>query len=140
MEKLTAHSGIVTAVEKGRVSVQMRVVSACASCEAHSRCGFAESKDKTVVVDTRDWQSYQQGDNVKVIIRTGNGLKAVLIAYVLPAVLLIAAFVTFYSLHLSEVVTALLTLSVVALYGIFLYFMRHRLQQKFTFKLEKSAM
>lgn len=139
MEKIVKHSGVVTAVNKGCVSVKMRVVSACASCEAHSRCGFAEAKDKTVDVDTRDWKSYSPGDSVTVSIQTGNGLKAVFIAYVLPALVLIGAFVLFNSLHLNEGVTALLTLSVVGIYGVALYCIRHRLQQKFTFRISKPT-
>lgn len=138
MEKIVKHSGIVAAVNKGCVSVQMRVVSACASCEAHSRCGFAEAKDKTVEVETRDWKQYQPGDAVTVIIQTGNGLRAVFIAYVMPAIVLLAAFSAFYSLHLDQGITALLTLAVVAVYGWILYLCRHRLQQKFTFRIQKQ--
>lgn len=138
MEKIVKHNGVVASVKKGCVSVQMRVISACASCEAHSRCGFAEAKDKTVDVETRDWKNYAVGDAVTVIIQTGNGLKAVFIAYVLPAIVIIAAFAAFYSLHLDEGVTALLTLAVVGIYGVVLYLFRHRLQRKFTFRLEKQ--
>lgn len=138
MEKIATHPAIVTNVDNGKVSVQMHVVSACASCEAHSKCGFAEAKEKVVEIETRQWKDYQPGDNVTVVIQTANGLKAVLIAYVLPALVLIAAFAVFYSMHLSEGITALLTLAIVALYGLVLYFMRHRLQRKFTFQIRKA--
>lgn len=138
MEKIATHPAIVTNVANGKVSVQMHVVSACASCEAHSKCGFAEAKEKVVEIETRQWKDYQPGDNVTVVIQTANGLKAVLIAYVLPALVLIAAFAVFYSMHLSEGITALLTLAIVALYGLVLYFMRHRLQRKFTFQIRKA--
>lgn len=138
MEKIATHPAIVTNVANGKVSVLMHVVSACASCEAHSKCGFVEAKEKVVEIETRQWKDYQPGDNVTVVIQTANGLKAVLIAYVLPALVLIAAFAVFYSMHLSEGITALLTLAIVALYGLVLYFMRHRLQRKFTFQIRKA--
>ncbi len=133
-----SHSGKVTAVNNGKVTVEMHIVSACASCEAHSRCGFAESKDKIVEIDTRQWRDYAVGDNVRVIIQTSNGLRAVLIAYIIPAIILIGALVAFYSMHINEGITALLTLAVVALYGVFLYLIRQRLQQRFTFQLRKG--
>lgn len=137
MEKIATHSGIVTAVTPKHVTVQMQVISACASCESHGRCGFAEKKDKSVEVDTPDWRSYLPGDRVTVVIHSGRGLQAVLIAYVMPAVVLLAAFALFCSLHLSEPLVALLTLLVVAAYGMILYAVRHRLQRKFTFQLNK---
>ena len=41
----TTHDGIVTATGPHSVTVQIKSVSACASCAAHAKCGFAESKD-----------------------------------------------------------------------------------------------
>lgn len=137
MEKITTHPGIVTSVIPGHVSVQMHVVSACASCEAHSKCGFAEAKDKTVEIDTRDWADYTIGDNVTVVISTGNGLRAVLIAYVLPAIILLGGFITCYCLNISEGITALVSLTTVVVYGFVLFACRHRLQQKFSFQIKK---
>lgn len=138
MEKIATHPGIVTAVSENHVTVQMQVISACAACEAHGRCGFAEKKDKSVEVDTRDWRQYQPGDRVTVVIRSGRGLQAVLIAYVMPAIVLLAAFALFCSLHFSEPMVALLTLLVVAAYGLVLYAVRDRLQRRFTFLIEKT--
>lgn len=137
MEKIIKHSGIVTAIEKKRVTVKMHVVSACQSCEAHAKCGFAEAKDKEVEIETRDWESYKIGDNVDVVIQSGNGLYAVFIAYVAPAIVLLGAFAFFYSLHLSEGAIGLLTIAAVALYGIAIFLFRSKLQQKFTFKIQK---
>lgn len=135
MEKIATHPGTVTAVTDHHVTVQMQVLSACASCEAHARCGFAEKKDKVVEIDTPDWQRYQPGDRVTVVIQSGRGLQAVLIAYVLPAVVLLAAVVLCSALGLSEPLAALLTLLAVGCYGAFLYAIRRRLQRRFTFQL-----
>ncbi len=138
MEKIATHPGTVTQVEKGRVVVQMRVLSACAACEAHGRCGFADAKDKIVEVDTRDWQQYQVGDHVTVVIQSGNGMKAVFIAYVMPGLLLLGSFIAFYLLKIGDGLTALLSLLVVALYGGILYLLRDKLQKKFTFQIKKD--
>lgn len=138
MEKIATHPGTVTQVEKGRVVVQMRVLSACAACEAHGKCGFADAKDKIVEVDTRDWQRYQVGDHVTVIIQSGNGMKAVFIAYVIPGLLLLGSFIGFYLMKIGDGLTALLSLLVVALYGGILYLFRDKLQKKFTFQLKKD--
>ena len=132
MEKVAQHDGIVTEVLQGTVRVQIHAVSACASCEAHSKCGFADSKDKTMDIDTPLWQQYHEGDPVTVTIAANRGLQAVAIAYLLPSLLLLAIFVTLTTLHLSEGWVALITLLGVALYASILYLCRHRLQRKFT--------
>lgn len=137
MEKIVKHTGIVTAVEKNMVHAKMRVVSACSACEAHANCGFAEAKDKTVDIATTKWQEYQPGDNVNITIRTGNGLLAVIIAYVLPSFILLGTFILLCLLPLSEPVVALITLLIVALYGGVLYMLRNKLQRKFSFDIEK---
>ena len=135
MAKIATHPAIVTAVQPGSVTVQMHVVSACASCEAHGSCGFADSKDKTMNIDTPRWQQYHVGDSVTVAIHSNLGLQAVLIAYLIPALLLLATFASLTALHLSEAWVALITLLVVALYGLLLYTLRHRLQRKFTLSI-----
>ena len=138
METVATHAGTVIAASDNRVKVQMQVISACASCEAHAHCTFSEKKDKIVDIDTPDWQQYAPGDRVTVIINSGHGLLAVLIAYVLPALLILAVFALLYALHFPELWIALITLLAVGLYGLILYLCRHRLQRKFTFRLKKE--
>lgn len=137
MQQVT-HPGIVISSQQGTVQVKMQVVSACASCEAHARCTFAEKKDKTVDITTPLWQNYNPGDPVTVIINSSRGLLAVLIAYILPAVLILATFATLYTLRLPELWVALASLAVIGLYTLVLYLSRNRLQQRFTFRLEKA--
>ena len=137
MEKLATHSGTVIAVENNHVRVEMQVLSACASCEAHAKCTFAEKKEKVVDIDTPDWQRYQVGDAVNVIINTSRGFLAVFIAYILPAVLLVGTLVALCLLRLPELLAAILTLVVIGLYGVVLCLFRGKLQRKFTFGIEK---
>ena len=142
MAKIATHDATVVALNDtgtGSITVQLHVVSACASCEAHGKCGFADSKDKTMVIDTPDWQQYHLGDSVIVTINANRGLQAVLIAYIIPALLLLATFATLSALHLSEGWVALVTLLVVALYGVLLYCLRHRLQQRFTMSVAPKS-
>ena len=144
MEKIAKHDGIVTEIiskpdtHSGIVRVQIHVVSACASCEAHGKCGFADSKDKIMDIDTPLWQQYHEGEPVTVTINANRGLQAVFIAYILPAILLLATFITLTALHLSEGWVAIITLLAVALYAVILYLCRHRLQRKFTMSLSKK--
>ncbi len=139
METVATHAGTVVASGNKQVKVKMEVISACASCEAHARCTFSEKKDKIVDIETQQWQQYHEDDPVTVIINSGHGLLAVLLAYILPAIVILATFALLFSLHLSELWVALITLVAVALYGGILYLCRNRLQQKFTFRLAKRG-
>ena len=137
METIATHGGIVTASEERHVTVKMDVLSACAACQAHSRCGFAEKKEKIVDIETADWQQYQPGDKVNVIINARRGMLAVVIAYLLPAILLLGVFVTLHCCGLGEIWVVLGTLLSVGLYVGILFCFRHRLQKKFTFRLSR---
>ncbi len=130
------HPGIVIAVKKGSITVQIESVSACASCQAHSRCGFAESKSKSLDVPTRQWREYREGQNVTVSIDHTHGLQAVLIAYLLPAVLLLAVIIALSLTGLPEWAVILTSLGALGAYILFLYLIRRRLDRRFTLSVK----
>lgn len=136
--KEVTHTGTVIRSANGQVQVRITQISGCATCAAHGKCGFAESKEKELTVTTPQWQQYKEGDPVVVTIRTGLGLQAVIIAYIAPAALLLATFTILHYNHLSDTLCALLSLAIVVLYCGILYLLRHHLQHKFELKLTPS--
>ncbi|MBQ1408975.1 MAG: SoxR reducing system RseC family protein [Bacteroidales bacterium] len=137
MNQIATHDGKVIAVEPYLVRVEMHVVSACSSCKAHEKCAFVDKDDKVVEVETPDWKEYHEGDTVIVSVNEGLGLLAVLLAYFLPAVLLIAAVVVLSLLTKSEALAAVIPIALIAIYFIILYKLRDSLQRKFTFGIRK---
>ena len=149
------HPGIVTAVKPGFVTVQIESTSACAACAAHSKCGFAESKTKTLDIPIpqdfktsrlrdiktsglRDFEtsSFAVGDRVTVTIDHTRGLLATWWAYVLPAILLIAVAVALSLAALPEPLVILLTFAPLGLYLLVLYLFREKLDSRFTLELK----
>lgn len=149
------HPGIVTAVKPGFVTVQIESTSACAACAAHSKCGFAESKTKTLDIPIsqdfktsrlrdfktsglRDFEtsSFAVGDRVTVTIDHTRGLLATWWAYVLPAILLIAVAVALSLAALPEPLVILLTFATLGLYLLVLYLFREKLDSRFTLELK----
>lgn len=131
------HPGTVTAVKPDSVTVQIESVSACASCQAHSRCGFAESKTKTLDIPTQSLshsatRPLAVGDPVIVTIDHSRGLLATWWAYVLPAVLLIAVVVGLSLAGFSEPFVILLSFATLGLYILTLYLLRKKLDSRFT--------
>ena len=136
------HPGIVTDIKPGIVSVQIESTSACASCQAHARCGFAESKTKTLDIPTSNLRpptsNLQPGDKVTVTIDETKGLLATWWAYVIPALLLLGAVVGFSLASLPEPAVILFSLALLALYVLLLFLFRKKLDSKFTLSLEKN--
>lgn len=152
------HPGIVTAVKPGVVTVQIKSTSACAACQAHAQCGFAESKTKTLDIPTQagskqqvadsDYRlpatSYQlptnlkPGDAVTVTIDHSRGLLATWWAYVVPAILLLAGVVGFSLASLSEAAVILLSLAILAVYTLILFLLRKKIDSKFTLTVSKK--
>ena len=137
--RVASHEGIVKSTRQGRVLVQIEAVSACASCAAHGRCGFAESKDKTIEVPAADWQKYSEGQPVTLHIDESRGLLAVWIAYVLPALLLLAVIVGLSLAHLPEWIVVLSAFAVLGLYILGLYLFRRKVESRFTLTLTPNS-
>ena len=133
------HPGTVTSVKKGFVTVQITSLSACAACQAHSKCGFAESKTKTLDIPTALWQQYNVGEPVTVTIDHSRGLAAPWWAYLLPAILLIAAVVAFSLAGFSEPLVILFSLFTLGLYILLLYILRKKLDSKFTLTITHNS-
>lgn len=138
MAQIASHDGKVIAVSPRLVKVEMHVVSACSSCKAHASCTFVDKADKVVAVETDEWKQFNEGDHVTVTVNESLGLLAVLLAYILPAVLLIAAVVLLSLFTHSEIIAAALPIVIVAIYYLILYRFRNRLQKKFSFGLTKD--
>ncbi len=137
MQQIAKHTGKVNGVRQGTVSVVIESISACASCEAHSKCGFSESKEKQMDIDTPDWQQFHEGDVVEVRIHQGLGLLAVLWAYLLPAALLLATLLLTLLNGVGEGLSILISFGVLLVYLLVLYANRRRLQHRFSFQVEK---
>ena len=132
LERIASHDGIVTAVKEGLVTVKIEAISACATCAAHGKCGFAESKEKTVEVPSDDWKQYSEGQPVTVHIDESRGMLAVWIAYVLPALLMLATIIGLSMAHLPEWVVVLAAFAILGIYVLLLYLRRRKVDSPFT--------
>lgn len=136
MAEIAKHDGVVIATGDGMVKVRMHVVSACSSCEAHEKCAFVDKAVKEVQVETPAWQNYSVGDEVVVCVSENLGLKAVILAYFIPALLLIASIVGLTIGTGNELLGAIGAIGFVAFYYLVLYLKRNKLKKQFRFELE----
>ena len=138
MKKEISHTGRIVSIEPDKISVEIISESACSACQVAGLCGAAESKKKIIVVPNDGITPRQVGDEVEVCLGQSLGMKAVLISYVIPVVILLILIVTLSSLGKSELLTGLLSVGGVAIYYFIVYLFRDRLAGKYEFYIRNT--
>ena len=127
------HDGIVESIDAGKVTVRILQASACSSCSARQLCRSSESKEKLIEV-RGDYPTLHVGDSVTLQGSVRQGLRASLLAYIVPLILMVVAL--FYGTHLNgEAAGALAALLVLAIYYGGLYLLRNKLGKQFEFSI-----
>ena len=132
-----SHEGVVEEVRGDSVRVRIVQTSACAACKVAGHCSAAESKEKVVeVVDDRA-AAYAPGDNVVVSIEPSTGRRAVILAFVVPFLILVAVLVIALWAIGDEGVAAIIALASLVPYYLLLHGMERRLARKFSFVINQ---
>ena len=130
------HEGIVESIGTGSCRVRILQASACSSCSARQLCRSSESKEKLIEVRGH-YPTLRVGDGVTLVGSVRQGLRASVIAYVVPLVLMVIAL--FIGTRLAgEGTGALAALLVLALYYGVLYLFRDKLGKEFAFEIVNS--
>lgn len=136
MDELITHEGIVLSTNGSMAHVEIVQTSACSACKARSMCMSAESQQKEM--DVAMLEPMQAGDRVEVQVRERLAWRAVLLAYLMPFVVMLAIILILdFATPWSEAVIGTLSLCGIALYYIVLSAFKHRLQKQFSFTARK---
>ena len=136
MDELIRHEGIVLSINGEKAHVQIVQTSACSACKARSMCMSSESQSEEM--DAVMLEPMKIGDKVEVEVRERLAWKAVLLAYILPFIVMLAIIAILdFATDWSEAVVGTLSLCGIALYYIGLSVFRNRLQKQFSFTARK---
>ena len=136
MDEMIRHEGIVERIDGEMAHIRIVQTSACSACKARSMCMSAESQEKEL--DAVMLEPMQPGDQVEILVRERLAWKAVLLAYILPFVVMVALIAILDILTpWSEAVVGTISLCGIALYYIGLSVFKHRLQTQFSFTARK---
>ena len=136
MDELITHEGIVLGTNGSMAHVEIVQTSACSACKARSMCMSAESRQKEM--DVTMLEPMQKGDRVEVQVRERLAWRAVLLAYIMPFIVMLAIILVLdFTTTWSEAVIGTLSLCGIALYYIVLSAFKHRLQKQFSFTARK---
>ena len=132
-----SHRGRVVSVTPEVTTVEIISESACSACHAKGFCSLGEAKVKRIEVPTSGWSGIGPGDEVEVVLKASMGHKAVLLAYVIPLVLLVAVLLGAVSAGAEELYAGLAAIAAVAVYYFCLWLMRGRLRNEYIFNIKK---
>ncbi|MBM3421270.1 MAG: SoxR reducing system RseC family protein [Bacteroidetes bacterium] len=130
------HTGVVCDTTGGKIRVKITPHSSCASCSAAGLCSASESPDK--FFELRTDQTFQQGQQVKVVTSLSNGFLALAMGYVLPLVILVVVLICMLSAGFSELISGTGSVTAVALYYLAIYLMRDKIARKIEFTLKPA--
>ncbi len=135
------HPGVVERVDGHDVLVKIESQAACGKCQAKSYCGMGESTEKAIEIDLRRAgpdmlpRDFYPGQPVEVILSRALGYKALLMGYMLPFLILLAALAIMFYATGNEGLSALVAVLLMAPYYALLYHYRHKLRQTFHFSI-----
>lgn len=140
------HDGTILSIANEHVKVRILQTSACLHCKIAGHCNSADSKEKIVDIWTKRASQYSVGQDVVVVMSGKLGLKAVLLAFVVPVIL--ASLLMWGTMQLvqpdgvypltepyDQGVAAVVGILTFVVYYTCLYFFRDVLQEKFQFRL-----
>lgn len=134
------HEGKIVEMDKESISVEIVNKSACAACHAKGVCGASDEQVRTIVIPqtlATATAGYQVGDSVKLVLSASLGMKAVILAYGLPLLVLLVAILVFSALKLEQLYVGLFSLAAVAVYYIIFAIFRDKLDKEFVFHIEQ---
>ena len=136
MSESINHNGIIEKIDGDTAYVRIIQQSACSGCHAQSMCAASESKVKIIEVPDNSGK-FTVNENVLLCGRSSLGLQAVLLAFILPLLIVVAAIVTGTSMQWEETTSGLTGLLLLVPYYCILYFFRFKFKRRFIFTLKK---
>ena len=138
MTDIIKHRGIVEKVDGSHIVVRIVQTSACAACSAKGLCNASESKEKQIDVYDAN-PSRRVGEEVMVCGTTSMGMRAVVLAFGVPLLILILVLgISMKVTNEDALLSAGLALVSVIPYYIVIYLMKNKLNKTFSFTIEKQ--
>jgi positive regulator of sigma E activity len=134
-EETITHEGMVLkAPGDGTAEVEIFVAEACAGCHAKSVC--SPGKSDTRIITVKSDAVLNPGDRVTLVLQQSQGFRALALGYVIPFIVLIAAFVLSTIAGAGELASAFLSFAAIGIYYFIIWLLRKRIDEKFEFKIK----
>jgi sigma-E factor negative regulatory protein RseC len=126
---------MITKVYPGILQIEIHDETACDACSAQKSCCMSGAREKRIEIPFTSG-NYHPGDKVTVTGKRSMGAWATLIAFIVPLILILVALLAASSRGVGERQAAMISLSVVVIYYLGIYFFRNKFKQTFTFTIQ----
>lgn len=133
------HEGTIQAIEGNTLKIRLAVTSGCSSCQAKGSCSLSQVEGEKVIEVPAGQGIYRKGERVMVQMGFQQGLKAVLMGYVMPFLLLMGTLLLAYGMSGDEIKSGLIALAVLVPYYLLLYLTRKLTSKQFDYHIEKQT-
>ncbi len=133
-----SHKGRVLEVTPDVIRVEMISSSACSACHAAGLCSMSESVKKVVEIPAAGNDGYAPGEEVELLLTPSMGMKAVVLAYLVPLAILLVICVSLSYTGMHELYIGLAGLCGVAVWYLALYMLKGRLASEYVFCIRKN--
>lgn len=131
------HEGIIVAKEYQKLSIEITNKSMCGGCNARELCSSADVKQKIIEIEAPSAASYTIGDKVTVVGSRRLALYAVVLAYVLPLIVVVAVLIACKQMGYSDGVAGGMSLAALPPYYLILYTLRNKLRKELIFRIKQ---
>jgi positive regulator of sigma E activity len=128
------HEGIVQRTGNNSVFVSISSASACSGCHAEGSCAMSGKEEK--IIEIRGTYNVKAGDQVTILMKQSMGYSALFLGYIFPVIAVIGVLMTMAAFKVPELKSGLASIGILIPYYTILYFLRKRLDKKFTFTLK----
>lgn len=138
MSQQIVHNGTVEEISDNSLRVRITQRSACAACKVSAHCHVADQKEKIVeVCHVKDIAQYHLGETVNVVASQQTGMRAVVLAFLIPFLIMVTAVFICSRITESEPLMAFTGIAILIPYYIILFLLRDKLKEQFAFHVEK---
>ena len=134
--KYIEHPGRISDINGEKIKVSFISESACASCHAKGICGPMDQSERSIEIESRG-EDYYVNEPVNVLITESLGLKALMVGYILPFILVVVILAGLLSVTDNEGLSGLTALLSLIPYYLVVYFFRNKLEKIFVFSIQK---
>ena len=135
MNQIIEHTGKIVNIDEDQIQVLITQNSACSGCHAKSACTAADSAEKIIDVVSND-KSFKVNDEVMLYGQRSSGLRAVLLAFVIPFLLILVTLFVLRYFTDNEPLSGTIALATLIPYYLILSFFKDKLKSKLQFYIK----
>lgn len=137
-EKRISHEGVIASMGEDKVTVKITSYAACSSCHAKGACNMAGGEEEKLLHIPVSDPDFSPGEKVRVILAQSLGFRALFLGYVLPFLLVLTILLVMTAAGSGELVAGLASLAVLLPYYAGLKWMRSKVDNQFSFFVQKT--